>query len=108
MQNRSSRSRQHVMLIAALVVSISPTAAQQIQGGRVAESTAGRVGQRQTRDDAASIVVPTGRIDGRIPSRIQSRIRNRIDRYYSPQANAASPFEVAQDQARVAGHSTRR
>jgi hypothetical protein len=108
MLNWSFRSKRHVTLIAALVAGVSPTTAQQIQGGRVADSTVGKVGQRQTRDAAASIVVPTGRIDGRIPSRIQSRIRNRIDRFYSPQANAASPFTVAQDQARVAGHSTRK
>jgi len=59
------------------------------------------VGQRQTRAETAPNIVPTARLNGRIANRVQLRMRNRIDRYYDPQANAASPFEVAGDQARA-------
>lgn len=66
-------------------------------------------GQRQTREllsqDAG--IEPIARINGRIQNRVQSRIRNRIDRYYSPQANAASPFEVAGDQVHSTGRPQR-
>lgn len=75
--------------------------------GETARSVAGQTGQRQSREllsqDAS--IEPLARINGRIQNRVQSRIRNRIDRYYDPQANAASPFEVASDQARTAGRS---
>lgn len=77
--------------------------------GETARSVAGQAGQRQSREllsqDAG--VEPMARINGRIQNRVQSRIRNRIDRYYDPQANAASPFEVAGDQARTAGRPRR-
>lgn len=68
-------------------------------------SAAGRAGQRQTREQIAQDtgIQPMARIDARIQNRVQSRIRNRIDRSYDPQANAASPFVVAGDQARTAG-----
>lgn len=81
----------------------SPAPAQGTQTGRTATVAGGEVGQRQTRQDAAPNVAPTGRIANRIENRVQNRIRNRIDRYYDPQANAASPFEVASEQARTAG-----
>lgn len=66
-------------------------------------------GQRQTREQIAQDagIEPMARINGRIQNRVQSRIRNRIDRYYNPQANAASPFQVAGEQARAAGRSRR-
>jgi hypothetical protein len=77
--------------------------------GETARSVAGQTGQRQSREllsqDAG--IEPMARINGRIQNRVQSRIRNRIDRYYDPQANAASPFEVAGDQARTAGRPRR-
>jgi len=88
-------------VVAILLSAILPATAQQVRGGRVANSSVGEVGRRQTREATSAVLVPAGRIDGRIPSRIQSRIRSRIDRNYSPQANAASPFAVAQDQART-------
>lgn len=75
--------------------------------GRTATTGTGRIGQRQTREEAAPNVQPLNRIQNRIASRVQNRNRNRIDRYYDPQANAASPFEVASDQARVAGRGPR-
>ncbi len=79
------------------------------QQGETARSAAGQTGQRQTREEVAAEVgiEPMGRINGRVQNRVQSRIRNRIDRYYDPQANAASPFAVAGDQARTAGRPRR-
>jgi hypothetical protein len=88
------------------VLAVSPVAAQEQeqeqepQAGQVAESSVGKAGQRQTRAELATQIVPTARLDGRISNRIQSRIRNRIDRNYDPSANATSPFKVAADQAR--------
>ncbi|MDJ0276780.1 hypothetical protein QLH51_08230 [Sphingomonas sp. 2R-10] len=77
--------------------------------GETARSAAGQAGQRQTRDQLAAEagIEPMSRINGRIQNRVQTRIRNRIDRYYDPQANAASPFAVAGDQARAAGRPRR-
>lgn len=77
--------------------------------GETARSAAGQAGQRQTREQIAQDagIEPMARINGRVQNRVQSRIRNRIDRYYDPQANAASPFEVAGDQARTAGRPRR-
>ncbi len=77
--------------------------------GQTATSSAGQVGQKQTRDDLAAEtgITPVARIDARIQNRVQSRIRNRIDRYYDPQANAASPFAVAGEQLRQGGRRPR-
>lgn len=111
-----------------LILSVAPVAAQnryqdedqaqlapvqqplpETRQGETARTLAGQAGQRQTREllsqDAG--IEPMARINGRIQNRVQSRIRNRIDRYYDPQANAASPFEVAGDQARTAGRLRR-
>lgn len=73
--------------------------------GRTARSSAGQVGQRQTRDTAAQQagIEPMARIANRIQNRVQNRIRNRIDRNYDPQANATDPFVVADEQAREGG-----
>jgi hypothetical protein len=69
--------------------------------GRVAQSSVGQVGTRQTREDAATAINPLAATNGRLQNRIQSRLRTRIDRYYSSQANALSPFEVAADEVRT-------
>ena len=76
---------------------------------RTGDVGSGQAGQRQTRETLSQDagIEPMARINGRIQNRVQSRIRNRIDRYYDPQANAASPFEVAGDQARTAGRPRR-
>lgn len=84
-----------------------PPVAQDQRPGRVANSTVGLAGERQARGQTVGGVVPMARIDSRVQNRVQSRIRNRIDRYYDPQANAVSPFEVAGDQARTAGRPRR-
>lgn len=81
------------------------TPLQTNQAGRPAQSTAGQVGQRQTRDTAAEQagIKPMARIASRIQNRVQNRIRNRIDRNYDSQAGATDPFVVAEDQARTSG-----
>jgi hypothetical protein len=47
------------------------------------------------------------RIASRINNRVQNRIHNRIDRSYDPQANATSPFAVAEDQTRISNGQRR-
>jgi len=84
-----------------------PAIALDAQVSGVAHSVNGQAGQRQVRGQALDGIAVTGRVDGRIANRVQSRIRNRIDRYYSPQANAASPFAIAGDQARAASRPAR-
>ncbi|TKD51878.1 hypothetical protein [Sphingomonas baiyangensis] len=70
---------------------------------RAPEVSAGRIGERQTRADAAaeSGIRPLERRTTRIANRVQLRLRNRIDRNYDPTANATSPFAIAEDQART-------
>lgn len=75
---------------------------------RVADSAVGEVGQRQTEVPFGLTRSPFARIESRIANRVQSRIRNRLDRYYDPQANATSPFVIAEDKARTAGRTPRR
>lgn len=76
--------------------------------GQTAGSGVGQVGQRLTREETAPTIEPMDRISSRVQNRVQSRIRNRIDRFYNPEANAASPFEVAGDRTRTAGRPRRR
>ena len=93
--------RIYATLLISAVVATAPVAAQDQRVGSVADSAAGKVGQRQETDQNAANIDPIARLDTRIQNRVQSRIRNRIDRYYDPQANATSPFKVAADQART-------
>lgn len=74
------------------------------QVGRTADSAAGRIGQRQSRESTTTAIngEPLARIGNRIANRVQSRIRNRIDQNYDPRANATSPFVVAGDRVRAA------
>ena len=74
---------------------IEPTTA-----GSNAQSSVGRTGQRQTREQVTPAAKPMTRISNRINNRVQSRIRTRIDPNYDPQANARSPFEAAESEAR--------
>lgn len=94
-----------IALLTPLCLAPAPALAQDSQTGQTAEVSGGQVGQRQTREDAAPNFEPLGRITNRVQNRVQNRIRNRIDRYYDPRANAASPFEIASEQARAAGRS---
>lgn len=72
-------------------------------------SNAAVAGRRTFSEDAPTPPMPTaGRIDDRIANRVQARIRNRIDRYYAPQANAASPFVIAGEQVHIAGRRSGR
>lgn len=93
---------------AAAVCLASTAVAQSGPVGGVARSSVGQVGQRQVREQATGGLEPLVRINSRVQNRVQSRIRNRIDRYYDPRANAQTPFDVAADQARVAGRNGRR
>jgi hypothetical protein len=69
------------------------------EAGRTANVGGGRVGERQAQQANSPNIDPLRRIESRIQNRVQNRIRNRIDRYYDPQANTRSPFEVAREQA---------
>lgn len=92
-----------ILIIGASAVTASPVTAQEIGGGQVARSAAGQAGQRQTRNNAAEEgILPLDRINSRITNRVESRLRNRIDRFYDPQANATSPFDIAGERARAA------
>lgn len=92
------------------LVRTEPEQPQTIIDPKVADTVdtgAGRVGQRQSRDELARVTngQPLARIDSRIGNRVQSRVRNRLDRNYHPTANATSPFEVAEQRStRVNGH----
>lgn len=93
-------------LIGAIVVAWStPTLAQNVIAGRVPTSSVGQVGQR---GDPGQPMKNVGPIESRIQNRVQSRIRNRIDRFYNPQANAASPFDAASDQTKNSSRAIRR
>jgi len=73
------------------------------QVGHIARSSAGEIGQRQTRDSASTLtgVGLMGRVASRIQNRVQNRLRTRIDRTYDPQADTNDPFRVAQDQIKA-------
>lgn len=104
------RSISFIVLCLLSSVHVEAALAQQDNGiapaGRVDSTIVGTIGQRQRADDTQGIE-PMARIANRVANRVQSRIRNRIDRYYSPQANATSPFEAAGEQARTAGRLRR-
>ena len=95
------------LLVALSGALAAPSAAQEVRPASTAEAPAGTVGQRQTREEAAPNVEPVGRITNRVQNRLQNRVRNRIDRNYDPQANATSPFEVADERTRRAGRGPR-
>lgn len=89
---------------ATSVLAITPANAQTLpQASQVVESSVGKVGRRQTRDQAPANIEPMARINSRIANRIQNRTRNRIDRDYGHGANATSAFVIAADQINVRG-----
>lgn len=69
--------------------------------GDLPTSVVGKAGQRLGGSTASAAPSPFNRIDTRVHNRVQSRISNRIDQNYDPQANAADPFALAEDTARV-------
>lgn len=95
-------------VLLASCCAVSSTWAQDAQPGQAPSVTNGEVGQRQTREEAAPNLQSLRRVQNRVSNRVQLRLRNRIDRFYNPQANATSPFEVASDQARTTGRPTPR
>lgn len=86
--------------VAAGLLSASTLLAQDTKPGSTASLPNGTIGQRQTTSDVVPSINPMGRVSSRIQNRVQNRIRNRIDRFYDPQANTTSPFEVASEKAR--------
>lgn len=93
------------LFIAVIFVWSSPAISQNATGGHVPASSVGKAGQR---GDLGLPTLNVGPIDSRIQNRVQSRIRNRIDRFYDPQANAASPFDVASDEIKNSSRPIRR
>lgn len=89
-------------------LSASPSASAGARSTTQIETGTGTVGQRQTRDEVAPNIEPLGRITSRVSNRVQNRLRNRIDRQYDSQANANSPFAIAEEQAQVTGRRRRR
>lgn len=85
----------------SMVMSATPTTAQQEAAGRVADSVVGEIGQRQSRVQSAINTKPMERINNRVRNRVDLRIRNRIDRFYNPQGDAASSFDLANDRSRI-------
>lgn len=106
------RCRPQGTLVVALLLFASmygsAAQAQEQQAGQVAKSSAGQVGRRQTREEAAAKINPLAAVNGRLQNRVESRLRTRIDRYYDPQANTLSPFKVAGEETRIAGRPRRR
>lgn len=87
--------------------SAPPSAAIDRQVGQTVITSNGQVGQRQTRAQITPNAAPLDRIQSRITSRVQNRLRNRVDRYYDPQANAASSFDAADQQTQRNGLTRR-
>ncbi len=100
-QRASGADGQDAQPVVVVPSQSTPSPLLERQRGTVAGSTVGEAGRRQTRDQEIGGIKPLGRINSRIANRVQSRLRTRIDRNYDPQANAASPFEAASDQART-------
>lgn len=88
------------ILVALPLVLATPAIAQEVTAGRVADSSVGKAGTRQTRDQIEQQTGQTRRLDLRISNRIQNRIRNRIDRNYVPQADSTASFEAAGQRSR--------
>lgn len=95
-------------VVVVMSLAVCPARAQQISRGQTAESSVGQVGRRQARNQPTVTTEPLDRIDSRVRTRVESRIRTRIDRFYRPQENAASSFELALDQARIAQSSVKK
>lgn len=92
-----------VFITIAVPVNAQVATMQTSARGQLSITSGGTIGQRQAMPPTALANVPGARVDVRINSRVQNRIRNRIDRYYDPQANALSPFLIAEGQIRSPG-----
>lgn len=86
----------------AQVILLAPLAAQENHPNpsQVAQSAAGRVGQRQKIEETDVHFKPIGRIQSRIQNRIQSRIPQRIDSSYSLSVDTVGSFEAASEHIR--------
>jgi hypothetical protein len=83
------------------------SSAPMLPSGQTADTGNGKVGQRQSADNTAFNVSPTGRISTRIEMRITSRLRTRIDPDYDPQASAASVLRESTDRLQIANRPSR-
>lgn len=99
-----------IVLIGSSASAQQPQQASRTSLGKVASSSAGSAGERQTRSSLGSEagIEPMTRLNLRIQNRVESRLRNRIDRNYDPQANALSPFQVAGEKARTSNSGLKR
>jgi hypothetical protein len=95
-------------LAAALMPAAMLLAAAAPPQGTTADTSAGRVGQRQERDRSPVNVAPMERISSRVATRVESRIQNRIDRNYVGQSGVADAITTAGNRARTAGQGRRR
>jgi hypothetical protein len=83
-----------------VLCALSPSEAQTVGTGRVADSAVGQAGTRQTRDTAAAHGVDaTARLENRLRNRVQSRINNRIDRDFAPPTSGTAAFDAAAHQS---------
>ena len=99
-QHRPARDNDAELPIATPAPAPQSTArGDEIDRGRVADSSVGRAGKRKSRNDVQGAAATT-RINNRISNRVQTRVSNRIDAYYDPLGDAARPFEAAEERAR--------
>ncbi len=85
-----------------LTLNVIPAAvtAQSASPNQVAQSSAGQVGQRRTREQVATEErQPMGRIISRVRNRVDNRIHNRVDRYYGAQTDAVAAYHTAEAEA---------
>ena len=80
-------AQQNFASLGAVTLPLPKQSTSGAQITQTAESTVGRAGERQTRDQTKGIE-PLARINGRIANRVESRIRNRIDRTFNAKSNA--------------------
>lgn len=82
-----------LMVMAAMAV---PAPAQARLQTVVADTVAGKAGNRQAK--------PATAVNRRIENRIRSRLSNRIDPNYDPRASSSAAFEDASAAARTKPH----
>lgn len=75
----------------------------QMQEGRIATSTVGVAGQRQTRYQSALGIAPSGRVASRIQNRIDTRLHTRIDHGYTSVINGTAAYRAAAKEVMSAG-----
>lgn len=85
--------------IAAFIVLLfthSVSLAQQVAPGGLPTSVNGKIGQRQSANNAPANAKPLGRIANRLENRVASRIQTRINRDSTPQIGMWAYGQAAQ------------